>query len=145
MDELADSDDVVDSAVPDLTGGNTVYPGAMTSPETNGLAVAAQPHGDALVLIVSGEIDIVTAPRFQEAVESALADEPSSLVIDLSEITFLASAGLGVLAALVAGNKGEAKIKVVATGPVTARPLTLTGLNDVIAVYPTRREALAEA
>ena len=46
------------------------------------------------VLAVGGEIDMVTAPQFEKAIDDVLADDPATLVIDLTEVTFLASEGL---------------------------------------------------
>ena len=46
------------------------------------------------VLAVGGEIDMVTAPQFEKAIDDVLADDPATLVIDLTEVTFLASVGL---------------------------------------------------
>lgn len=117
----------------------------MTNPGTDNLVVVVEPQGDAVVMMVSGEIDIVTAAQFEAALEAALLDRPATLVVDLTEITFLASAGLGVLAAVVRRAEDGTKIKVVADGPVTARPLQLTGLDEVIAVFATRSEALIDA
>ena len=50
------------------------------------------------VLAVGGEIDMVTAPQFEKAIDDVLADDPPTLVIDLTEVTFLASVGLQLLA-----------------------------------------------
>ncbi len=48
-------------------------------------------------LMVSGELDIASAPRLEEAAEAALAREVSSLVVDLGGITFIDSSGLRLL------------------------------------------------
>ena len=37
------------------------------------------------VLAVGGEIDMVTAPRLEKAIDDVLADDPPALVIDLTE------------------------------------------------------------
>jgi anti-sigma B factor antagonist len=50
------------------------------------------------VLAVGGEIEMVTAPQFEKAIDDVLADDPPTLVIDLTEVTFLASVGLQLLA-----------------------------------------------
>lgn len=51
------------------------------------------------VLTVGGEVDLSTAPAFEAAIAEALAEEPAVLVIELSGMEFLASAGVRVLAA----------------------------------------------
>jgi anti-anti-sigma regulatory factor len=40
----------------------------------------------------------LTAPQFEKAIDDALADDPPTLVIDLTDVTLLASVGLRLLA-----------------------------------------------
>lgn len=49
------------------------------------------------VLTLSGELDLVTAPRVERAVHAALSAETRQVLIDLAAVTYLDSAGLGVL------------------------------------------------
>ncbi len=49
-------------------------------------------------LSVRGELDIATAPRLAESVASELAAKPRSLVVDLTDTTFLDSSGARELA-----------------------------------------------
>ena len=51
------------------------------------------------MLRVAGEIDLLSAPEFEEVVDAVLADGPEMLVVDLRAVTFFCSAGLQVLAA----------------------------------------------
>jgi anti-sigma B factor antagonist len=104
------------------------------------------------VLAVGGEIDMVTAPRLEKAIDDVLADDPPTLVIDLTEVTLLASAGLRLLATanerfvLATANKrsGESGgFAVVAGAPATIRPIELTDLNEVFDLYLSLDDALA--
>lgn len=61
------------------------------------VTVAVEAHGQAVVLVVAGEIDLLTAPQFQEALTRALEDRPETLVVDLSKVEFMGSAGLAAL------------------------------------------------
>ena len=48
----------------------------------------------------TGELDLATAPKLQRKVDGTLREDPPAvLVIDLSAVTFLASAGMAVLVA----------------------------------------------
>ncbi|WP_039912374.1 STAS domain-containing protein, partial [Amycolatopsis vancoresmycina] len=58
------------------------------------LRVTAHPTGDAVVLAAAGELDLLSAPVLGDEVATALAGAPALLVIDLSEVTFLASIGI---------------------------------------------------
>ncbi|WP_189856452.1 STAS domain-containing protein [Streptomyces poonensis] len=51
------------------------------------------------VLHVSGEMDLVTSPVLRRRVHDAVADGRRDLVLDLSEVVFCDSSGVGVLIA----------------------------------------------
>ncbi|MDT7801352.1 MAG: hypothetical protein QOI78_4785 [Actinomycetota bacterium] len=105
------------------------------------LAATLDWRGECAVLSVAGEIDLLSAPEFEEVVGSVLADAPEVLVVDLREVTFFCSAGLQVLAA--AHRKlAERALRVVSDSPVTSGPLTTTGLDTWIGVHSTVDEAL---
>lgn len=95
------------------------------------------------VLGFSGEIDMVSASGFQEDMSSALAERPDRLVVDLTEVGFLASAGLAALAATYEQAGEHTGICVVAPQTAVSRPLQVTALDRKIPVYASREEALA--
>jgi anti-sigma B factor antagonist len=97
-------------------------------------------HKGITVLAVGGEVDLATAPLFEKAIADALADDPPAFVIDLTEVSFLASAGLQLL---VATQERVGEFAVVADGPATSRPIQLTELDKVFALYPVLEDALA--
>lgn len=113
------------------------------SGSTPGLTVQSEPHGAAVVLAVAGEIDLATAPQLGESIKEAMAREPKTLVVDLSGVGFLASAGMAVLIGCHQQAKGNIRFRIVATGSATFRPMELTGMTDEMSIYPTRAEALA--
>lgn len=97
----------------------------------------------AVVLSVSGEIDMVSAPQLGEAIHTALAAGPSALIVDLSKVDFLASAGMTVLVTAQAEVAPPTRFAVVANGPATSRPIKLTGLDSVVSLYSTLDSALS--
>ena len=50
------------------------------------------------VVVLSGEVDIFTAPQFKECLLELLDSGVKRLVVDLSEVTFLGAAGLRAIA-----------------------------------------------
>lgn len=56
-------------------------------------------HGDWAVLRVSGELDLMTSPVLRQRVHDVVAEGHHSLVLDLSEVFFCDSSGVGVLVA----------------------------------------------
>ena len=49
------------------------------------------------LLSVEGELDIATAPRMIAALNDALSDMDSPLIVDLSDVVFMDSTGLALL------------------------------------------------
>ena len=122
----------------DVSGENDV-------PSTTGedmLSVSVEWHGGVALLGVSGEVDALSAPRLERVVSDALEGNPKTLIIDLTKVGFLASAGLSVLANTHRQISHGIDFRVVAEGSATGRPLHLTGLDHDFAVYPSRDEAL---
>jgi anti-sigma B factor antagonist len=94
------------------------------------------------VVAASGVIDMLTAPQLEEALRGALGKKPASLIVDLTELEFLASAGMGVLVAAHDEAGTATRMCVVAEGPATSRPLKLVGIADIIPLYPTLEDAI---
>jgi anti-sigma B factor antagonist len=95
------------------------------------------------VLAVSGEIDLATIPAFEGAIADALSQRPTALIVDLSAVDFLASAGLQALVATHEKVSGTAGFAVVADGPATSRPIELTGLDQILSLHSSLRDAKA--
>jgi len=102
--------------------------------------------GDAVVVTVRGEVDVMTAPRLRDAVARAFdAPEAGAVVLDLTGVTFLGSNGLAALVdAVTEARQRREPLRVVVddTRPVL-RPLQLTGLDSLLALYHSVEEALA--
>ena len=100
--------------------------------------------GRAVVLTVAGEVDMLTAPKLTEAIQAALAAQPEALVIDLSKVEFLASAGMTALVTAQAEVVPPTRFAVVADGPATSRPIKLMGIDSVLPLYSTLDSALSD-
>lgn len=101
------------------------------SDPTSGIDIQRQEQGP-LLITVTGELDIATAPKLHERLMHAFQTNPSSVVIDLSGVTFIDSTGLGVL--VNARQRGRSvDVDVLLTLPEgQARfPFEVTGLVSV--------------
>src|ERR1700710_2324683 len=59
---------------------------------------ASESEVDGLAVVsVGGSVDMLTAPGLSEAIDAALAKKPKGLIVDLSKVEFLGSAGIRVL------------------------------------------------
>lgn len=54
-------------------------------------------YGRWAVMRVTGEIDMATAPRLRQHVQTVTAREPQGLILDLDRVDFIDSTGLGVM------------------------------------------------
>jgi anti-sigma B factor antagonist len=80
-------------------------------------------HGSALLVVLTGEIDLSNAAELESQVVEAAGELPG-LVVDLTAVTFLDSAGVRLLDHLVAARQPDPQVRVVvsSSGPV---PFTL--------------------
>ena len=105
------------------------------------LLVVEQESGGAVILSAAGTIDMLTAPQLQQRVDAIVSRQPAALIVDLSRVEFLASAGIGVLVGIHNNADGMA-YAVVAHGPATSRPLKLLGIDTMLKIYPSMAEAI---
>ncbi len=105
-----------------------------------GFRIDTVPVGEAVVVSAIGEVDIHTAPRLQKAVDDAVTRRPAQLVVDLSAVEFFDSSGLNVL---LHARRLVGELRVVAAY-AARRPLEATGLSEVIPIFGSVEEALAD-
>jgi anti-sigma B factor antagonist len=92
---------------------------------------------------VSGELDLYTADRVRRGIDEADAVGADTVVIDLSEISFIDSTALGVLVQESKRLEGRGHSLVLVTNdPRTRRVLEVTGLDRVLLTYATLHDAL---
>jgi anti-sigma B factor antagonist len=112
------------------------------------LDIRPEDRDDALILFLDGEIDGLTAPRMRAAISTAFDRlDGRMLVLDLTEVRFLGSAGLRTLldsAAEAVTHRGYQPLRVVVdeNRPVV-RPIEIVGLDNVLALYHSVGDALA--
>lgn len=97
------------------------------------------------VLSVRHSVDMLSAPKLSAAISTALAKRPVGLVVDMTDVVFLASAGMSVLIeAQDQATTASARFGVVAEGAATSRPIKLLGIDAILALYPTLGDALSD-
>lgn len=113
--------------------------------DDDGMRATARTVQGARVLAVSGVIDMVTAPVLTAHLRDEIVAGPAVLIVDLTEVELLSSAGLEAL--VTARNLGgkATSVVIVADGPGTSRPIRLTGLDELLPVYAALPEALSDS
>jgi anti-sigma B factor antagonist len=114
-------------------------------PQADRLRLAlTRPTRTIAVITVGGEIDHSTAPRLSEVVTTRLESAVHTVVIDLSAVTFLGSAGLAVLArAHRRANVTGRAVRLVTGSHCVDRALHVTGLDKELRCYADLRSARA--
>jgi anti-sigma B factor antagonist len=100
------------------------------------LKVSSRSEGDRVVVALSGEIDLYTAPRLQSQLASELnVDHPVRLVVDMSGVDFCDSTGMNVLlAAQRMAREHGGNVELSGPRPAVRKILQVTGLESVFTV-----------
>ena len=105
------------------------------SPPPEQLSVTTARADASCHVSVVGEVDCSTAPRLTENVDALLASGPAELVVDLTGVTFLDSAGLHALVTAHTRAQGQGiRMRVLVATRAVLRPLQVTGLETLLGV-----------
>jgi anti-sigma B factor antagonist len=98
----------------------------------------------AVVVGVRGEVDAFTGDRFAAAVDAALNEDISMVVVDLREVSLFGSPGLAVLVAAetAARDTGQLLRVVVDYRRPVIGPMTVTGLTGYLTLFHGLDDAL---
>jgi anti-sigma B factor antagonist len=100
-------------------------------------------EGAVAVVVLVGEVDLYTAPKFKDVVMHSIDDGARGVVVDLTGATFIDSTALGVLVS--AGKRLRPQRGALAIACLDGnirRILEITGLGGVFAICPNRAAAL---
>ncbi|AQA04628.1 hypothetical protein BVC93_21865 [Mycobacterium sp. MS1601] len=93
-------------------------------------------YDNTAVVHCRGVLDILTAPVLERHLAHTLADNPAAVIVDLTDIDFLASHGMAILIATHDRVSPRLPFSVVADGPTTSRPMKLVGLHELMPMHP---------
>ncbi len=94
---------------------------------------------------ISGEIDVYSSPKVKELLNSIIEDGYNKLYIDLENVRYIDSTGLGVLiGALKKVRENDGSILLVCTNPQIRKIFNITGLVKIFDLLDTPEEALAK-
>lgn len=108
------------------------------------LALATRAVGDTTIVVVSGEIDVYTAPRLRDQISQLVGEGVRHLVIDMEGVEFLDSTGLGVLVgALKKVRTQDGSLGLICTQERLLKIFRITGLARVFLIHASTEQALA--
>ncbi|MFC5752109.1 STAS domain-containing protein [Actinomadura rugatobispora] len=107
-------------------------------------AVEHRVEKDLTVVTISGEIDVFTSPRLRERLLDIIDNGALHLVVDLSEVTFLDSTGLGVLVGIYHRLRArDGSMSFMGVNDRVRRVFHVTQLTKIFVLHRTLDEALA--
>jgi anti-sigma B factor antagonist len=104
---------------------------------------AVERDGTAIVVRLSGELDLYNAEAIRAALLEAAAERPERLVVDLGEVRFMDSSVLGVLIEARTQLAEHRAFLLAAPRLETSRALQISGLDRYFAIHETVGDALA--
>jgi len=108
------------------------------------LSLTSRDEGIRTVVGVGGEIDVYTAPKLREQIVKLVDDGRYHLVIDMEDVEFLDSTGLGVLVGgLKRARAHDGSLRLVCTQERILKIFRITGLTKVFPIHASLEEALA--
>ena len=109
------------------------------------LTLTVHPNGQGTILNVGGEVDLATAPQLHAKLIDLLeVGEASSILVDLTPLTFMDSTGLTVL--LAAHKRAQAdrrSIRLICPAGPVLRVFQLTGAEQILSIHSSLVEAQA--
>lgn len=99
-----------------------------------------------LIVNIEGELDMHSADQFRKVVDTALdASGANNLLLDLRQVSFIDSSGLGVILGRYKRLSSlNGRIVAVHVQPQVANILELSGMLKIVELYETQAEALAQ-
>ena len=108
------------------------------------MKLATDRQGDVLCIEVNGRLDPQDAVRFVEAVQATIGVDDRAVLIDCEKLSYISSAGVrAIMMTAKSLKKQEKKFALCALSETIHRVFTLSGIDRIIAIYPSKVEALA--
>jgi anti-sigma B factor antagonist len=112
--------------------------GAPDVPEAMRTALTLERQGTAAhpVIVAHGEIDVATSPLLRSELAAALALNPQDVSLDLGDVPFVDSSGLGVMVGALKRlrESGGDQFAIVDPQDSVRKVLDITGLTSLFAI-----------
>ena len=106
-----------------------------------------RPSSDIPVVLLSlkGTIETTNASTLEDAIERVIGDDCYRIIVDLSEVTYISSAGWGIFISEIKQVRREAgDIKLASMRPEVWEVFELLEFNNILRPYQTIEEALKD-
>ena len=106
------------------------------------LDIRVERDGATCVVTLQGEVDVYTAPRLKDTLVEAIEDGCAYVIVNLEDVAFIDSSGLGVLVgALRRAKERSGAIRLVCTKESILKIFRITGLDKVFPIFSSAADA----
>ena len=100
------------------------------------VTISVQPGSVAYIVTVVGRVDSSNANELDTTLTQLISDGHKKLVLELTEITYMSSAGLrAIVSALRAAKKKRGNVRIAAPSERVAEVFELAGLNPLFQTF----------
>lgn len=98
--------------------------------------------GELCELVLTGEIDVYTAPTLKQELVALIENGCVDVIVDLGGVAFIDSSGLGVLvSALRRARERDGSVRIVCSRDSVLKIFRITGLDKVFPIFSDISEA----
>ena len=111
------------------------------------LTISDRTSGDFHVLELTGDIDVESARDLRAHILDRFGEvggPPPRVVVDLTAVDFMDSSGLGALVSGWQLTRDRGAFRVAGANSIVSRVLSITGMEEVFALYPSVDAATAD-
>ncbi len=94
-----------------------------------------------VITVAEDRIDAAVAINFKDSMAEATRDGPARVILDLSNVDFLDSSGLGAVVATMKLLGSERKLEIAAMTPTVEKVFRLTRMDSVFTIHPSVAQA----
>jgi anti-anti-sigma factor len=96
------------------------------------------------IVSVSESVDALTAADLSKALSAQIAEGRANLVVDLTGVEFMSSAGLRTLLGAVKESRSNGgDLRIASTNPGIDKVLKMSGFHNIAKVFASQSEAVA--
>ncbi len=109
------------------------------------MKITQRVEGDVTVILPDGRIDILAADEMDQALQAAVAGGSHNIVVDMSKVEYISSAGLRSLAAVLVRCRDEGgDMKLAALNERVTRVFNIIGFDLLMSLHGTSDAAIAD-
>ena len=100
--------------------------------------------GDVTILSLAGRLDLTSASSLKEASKDILANNTKKMVLNLCEVDFINSSGLGALVSILKDvRNSQGTMKLTNLAPYVKEIFDITQLSNIFDIFPDENQALS--